>query len=491
MNRFDIYWELKKRISLINDNDLKERVEAYISPIYLFTIKCVEDTTDKKFSELDFFNKLKSLPIKINEKLKNIKERKEKRKAAFHTIQILKPTDIILYPVEPTHLNQMLPVSSKLPKEKYLFVTDRLLIYKSLIKIGEICFFINHTQDKNIEEKQCRKNYTKELTNFIDKLVPISKIETWVAYINDLLTVHFDNLEEQTKILLSTTKPKKMIVGYDITPEGRLSTLICKELGIESICIQHGSIAGEPLDGEHIVDNYLLYGEKVKEYLTKIGNNPSILKVFGAPYLDQQNIKIQKQQIIPKLKLNASNKTILIALSGPGHCTTYHHFNLIIRSIIEFAKNHPEYNFVFKLHRKDNKRYYMDILKEFEMNIPVIEFEDINFPRNIFSWLKEVDVLITGSSTVALEAMLVECPVITIDYLNEYKDIDFIDNNCTFHVKREKEIEGMLSKILKGTDSNFFSRIQLNAKNFINQYFYSETKTTSERIADWLIQRKL
>jgi UDP-N-acetylglucosamine 2-epimerase len=288
---------------------------------------------------------------------------------------------------------------------------------------------------------------------------------------------------------MNIIRPFKCVIGYDITPEGRISVEICHNLNIESVCIQHGSIAGEPLDGEHIVDSYILYGFKAKKYLEGIGNKSESLKVFGAPYLDKELFDFRKDSSLFKiLELNQNRKTLLVALSGPGHCTTMEHFNEIVRSLVLFAKNNPSNNLIFKLHRKDSIHNYNRIFKGLGFSCPLIDSKDHRFPMDIFYWLNNTDLLITGSSTVALEAMLRNKPVVTIDYKNQYRNVDFIETNCTYHITKEIELRDIIYEAL---NSNETDKINANARAYINEYFYTEEKSASARIAEWLLKREL
>ena len=487
MDRFKIFLRFKDGISNSINHDISEILNIFITPLYLYAISCIESKTEKKFGELSFFEKIKVLPKKFQAKTDLYEENKLKQKA-LKLNKVFEKKQVLFYPVEPTHLKQMVPVSNELSKKDFTYVTDRIKIWKLISQNGIDCHFLDLSK-KVINEQEFNIDTLNIVLEQIWKNInPVFVSNEWISFAKNLIVNKYPALESVFTELLDEVNPKKVVVGYDTTPEGRLMTVLCKKRGIESVCIQHGSIAGEPLDGEHIVDNYILYGEKVKEYLIGIGNNPQNLHIFGAPYLDDLNSsKSEKTNFIEELGLDADMKTVLIALSGPGHCTTFEHFRRIVSSIITSANALTDYNFVFKLHRKDSKSNYSKLLKGVNRKIAVIEASDKTITNDIFTWLKAVDVLITGSSTVALEAMLLKVPVLTIDYLVEYQGIDFIEEGCTFHVDKESMLVYVLSGILNQMDGVSYSRIQNNAKEYINKYFYQTDISASKRIADWLI----
>jgi hypothetical protein len=451
-----------------------------ISPLYLFAILCIENRLENFFWELSLVDKLKSLPGRMSDKFSQFYTRWRMKNArtvlntkSVHTI-------IVFYPVEPTHLRQMLPVSNLLPSEAYVYITDRLNIYLQLIQSGITCLLIPITPDTQT------KNFDYSVLG--EFIIPQESVTKWEAFCQLQVETKYSSLEKSISQAMNILRPLKCVIGYDITPEGRIAVDICHYLNIESVCIQHGSIAGEPLDGEHIVDSYLLYGMQAKEYLEGIGNKSASLKVFGAPYLDKELFESERDKTTLKiLGLNENQKTLLVALSGPGHCTTMDHFNEIVGSLVLFAKNHPSINLIFKLHRKDSIQNYKRIFKELRYSCPLIDSKDQRFPVDIFYWLNNTDVLITGSSAVALEAMLKFKPVITIDYHNQYQNIDYIEMGCTYHIKRKEQLADMILNVLAIRESGEKDSIQTKAKHYADRYFYKEETPASERIAAWLL----
>jgi hypothetical protein len=480
LDRFSIYKKLISNLNDVENNKLKANLLIMISPLYLAAIKYVENNLERNFKDLTLKQKIIIFPSKLSAKVKNLKLRITQNSALTISNENSSKGKIIFFPVEPTHLRQMIPVSNQLNPNDYYYITDRINLYKDLEKKLIPVRFISQIND-------C-KNSNFDFTPLGNGIIPENLNTIWNSYCLYLIETKLPSLSKTISNALNIIQPRKLVIGYDITPEGRFCVHLAKKMNIPTICIQHGSIAGEPLDGEHIVDSYLLYGKKAMDYLIKIGNEKSKLKVFGAPYLDELNFdKSQRVDLLNSLSLKAQNKTILIALSGPGHCTSVGHFDQIVSSIVKLAKNNSKINFIFKLHRKDNKLNYEKIFTEIGFSCPVIEAVNTNFSNDIFFWLNAVDVLITGSSTVALEAMLKNIPVITVDYKNEYRNIDFIEEGCTYHVIEEAELETNLLNALDSIGNTEDNPIRLAAKNYINEYFFTAANSTSSRIASWLI----
>ena len=77
-----------------------------------------------------------------------------------------------------------------------------------------------------------------------------------------------------------------------------------------------------------------------------------------------------------------------------------------------------------------------------------------------------------------------QIPVVTLDYMNEYQDVDFIDLGATVHVKTE-------AKLFEAAQNMFYSPEKFNdtkerATQYIESYYYKPNGKASERVADYL-----
>src|SRR4029079_7481214 len=125
---------------------------------------------------------------------------------------------------------------------------------------------------------------------------------------------------------------------------------------------------------------------------------------------------------------------ILVATSGPGHRISHEHHQVVIANLARLSAEFPDVPLVVKLHRKDRLEYYQQALDRRHRLILVRE-ESSGFPRGIFEWLSGCSVVLTGASPVAVEAMLMDVPVVTMDFCQEIRGVDFIDAGATTHVQ--------------------------------------------------------
>ena len=142
--------------------------------------------------------------------------------------------------------------------------------------------------------------------------------------------------------------------------------------------------------------------------------------------------------------------------------------------------------FIFKLHRKDNKKYYEEILSSDSSNYVIITNNLFGLTNDIYTWLQGCDFLITVSSAAAAEAMLMEVPVVTIDIENSFKDISFIKQGATSHTRNihelSKSVEGIINKKIPDESK------KKSIKVFLNENYFAIDGRSSNRCSEEIIK---
>ena len=475
-------------------------LDLLVSPLYLAGIQAENKAINEvKPSHIQPVKKkisqfTKHLSVYLRDSLQSSFQNRNRNKLAQSNNTQNTKVDIVFWPTESTHLDQQIPVAKILAEKAvpFNFITNKINIYKNIRQVGFNAQFIDlkpeliPTIHFDITElcNQISHNNLQGSTSIVDRKV-IDVICIKICNVFDTVLTFMGHTFQFIDIM----KPRIVVVGNDITLEGRVATRICQEIGINSACIMHGSIAGELWHGLHIVDNYFVYGQKAKDYLIALRIQPQNLIVSGAPYIDR--LSVVKKSVYPmlrkKLCLKNEDGFVLLTLSKPGYCPSYQHFNCIVESIVKLSTNKPEIDIIAKLHRGDNKKNYSKIMGHYpDSRLHIVENGIKGFPKNIFDWLNECKLVITGASTVAIEAMLMKVPVITVDYMNEYQKVDFIDMGATVHVRTETNFFEAVPEVFYSPEK--FNNITGKASQYIESYFYKPDGKASKRIADHLVQ---
>lgn len=492
VNRFEIFTELKRLVEF-GDPYFEKRIfnpfQVMISQLFIETVIIINNNETNLTNDLD-----RKLNINYFEKIKlHLKYLKDNIIYYPKLHNKDKNYSILFFPTEPTHLDQLKPVFQTLEKHNndFLIVTNKLPIYRILKTDFNSIFLpkslLSYNKQETIQLKRLCKKIAEDFVQHPVIQLPLNEIYNTIEHEIETIV----NQYYQFELLIKKYKPQKVFVGNDTTREGRLLTVLVKRYKeIKSYCIMHGSITGEPLDTYHQVDCFFLYGEAAMEDLISKGMSVSNLKISGAPYLDnflmEGNNGIN-QILSEKLKLNNEKPYILITNSGPGHSTSHEHYQKTLHCIFETASQFTNIQWIIKLHRKDDMTNFKNVIAQYpNHSIQIISSHEQGYPSSIFSWLHGATCLLTGVSTVAIEAMALNIPVVTMDFMNEFTNVDFIEKEATIHVSTQQELKEAISNLV--TNKNVYITKLENSKLYAQQYFHKDSIKSSEIIVNELLE---
>lgn len=389
---------------------------------------------------------------------------------------------IVFLPTHPTHVGQQVPVADALGAlgADFIFVVQHEEVYRYLKDLGVRPVFAQKLWMREMTDGESkgrrlgeRLSRIQQDVSYFPNLVGVDRKKLWdllLVTIVRLFPTVCKNLALQHAIR-TTIQPRVILPGNVVTVEGRVAARLAQRAGIVVDSIMHGAIGGgEPLDRENIGDKFFVFGESSRDELVKMGVDPALPAVVGAPYLHRklQRGRQPSDYLLKRLGLPAGAKIVLLLTSGPGHCTSIQHYTEIIESVLRISEALPNIYFIAKLHQKDRRAYYEKIQTRLGRGrLRVFEYGKIK--ADIFSWLRISTAIITTTSTVALEAMTVHVPVITVDLKNEFMDVDFIDAGATIHVKTELELAQAIVHIDGQTENHAATMRRANA--FISRAF--------------------
>jgi hypothetical protein len=287
--------------------------------------------------------------------------------------------------------------------------------------------------------------------------------------------------------LTHTSSGGLLVVGNDITPEGRVLVRQFGRQKRQTAALMHGFInVNDPMHWEHIVHYFLVYGPQNRRQMSRIGFPEDRLIVCGAPHLDNRPTQTGQPHpmLVAKVGWDKAPRALL-ALSGPGHSVSQAHHERIIEAIHQLAVEYPQVVFAAKLHRKDRPTYYQTVQARFpNVHLPVMAHGAPDVPESIFDWLQGCSVILTGASTVALEAMVMSVPVITVDLMDELGGVDFIEAGATLHARTLSELRSHLESVLN--EDSCLQQTRQKADQLIFDTFYHLDGQATRRSADAL-----
>lgn len=392
------------------------------------------------------------------------------------------PVEVLFCPSNHTHVTAMLPVAKCLSTQaKYAFATNKPVLHAWLRAEQQKPTFVM-LRDSNVisqydEGTTCKprcyiRTQVEEMLRKFFATVNLG--ERTAQLLIEAVSTHYwaaSGAIDAAERLIRDFVPKVIVVGNDLSTEGRAICRVARASGIPTLVPAHGSILGESTHGMHIADILTVYGENHRNTLVGLGTPAEAVVIVGAPYLDHQCL--EKRSIDRSLSNQCSVGNapwVLVANSGPGHSISLHHHKLTIEHIYKVAQANERLHFVVKLHKKDHPRYYANCPAELRRRFHVIRHGTQGYPTSIFDWIAGASAVLTGASTVALEAMLMKVPVITMDFYNELAKVEFIRAGTTIHVTSLSELGEAVQRVpfVDGVPT----QVQSNAAEYIHREFY-------------------
>jgi hypothetical protein len=279
--------------------------------------------------------------------------------------------------------------------------------------------------------------------------------------------------------------PRAVVVGNDLTRDGRIAARLASAVGVPSFSVQHGSISGNPLHGHHAADRVLVFGENARQTLLGLGIAPERIAVTGDPAdaaARHEDGAPPMRDILHALGLARPDQpVVLIATSGPGHLVSRAHHERIAAALVGLSQALPEAVFVAKLHPKDRIAYYPAEPARLHLIAP----DDARFPPEVLydldRWLNTISCMITTGSTAALDAMRAGVPVVTLDLTGELGAIDFIAAGATTHVTDASALSDAVRTLITTPAAHTAARTRGDA--FYARHAYTTTPGRPDGLA--------
>lgn len=396
----------------------------------------------------------------------------------------------IFCPREPTHVRVQAPVARELVKRQIesIFFANETKTARHLRAAG-----VPFSMMRKIPRRHClsaraegekRKNILLKSEMDFKTIVPNETLRS--ALVTQLPRAC--EIVETAYLMLEQFSPQVLMIGNDLTAEGRALAILAKDYKVKTATMMHGALGTNPMKGLHVVDKILVYGPTHRCDLVSSGISEERITVCGAPYLDAPFPAYTpvSSKIRSFLNLAPGERYVLVATSGPGYSVSLSHHRKIIRALMELSAAMPQIKFVAKLHRKDRLEHYSSA--DFQVSksrVIVVPNDHPALPSDIFEWLRSACVLLTGGSTTAIEAMALDIPVITMDFADELGHVDFINEKATLHAKSAEELRRKLDDVL--LQSIEARRTLLTARKFVEGQFGNVDGRSSLRCADAIV----
>lgn len=295
----------------------------------------------------------------------------------------------------------------------------------------------------------------------------------------DMFDAFLDTVEAYEGVKLHF-KPNLIFVGYDVTLQGSTVVLLAKKDAVLTATIQHGSNRSPDLRYSSAQYNFVFGPEYQQRLEAQTAGRIEVLAVGSTKYEKYSDSEF-RATIHPELLGHQNLPPWLVALSGTGHAVSLKNHKAIITALEQAIAANPEEQFVIKLHPKDDEGHY-EALRQLA-NVLIVNPNGALGHIDLADWIKLCKVMITGASASALEAFILEKPVITIDLNDELGATDFISEGVSFHCTNAEQLNHSINLIKE--DGKALAVRKRLIQDFLSKYFCDFSIPASKRIAEW------
>lgn len=209
---------------------------------------------------------------------------------------------------------------------------------------------------------------------------------------------------EELRQIIRVTRPELVIVGNDRWWLGMAAVLVAREEGIPTLAVQDGVAWDTPIWTSATADHVAVNGNQLEGFLRERGVSPGQLSVVGQPRYDAYSPEAAtrvRPGVRSRLGLADDQCAVLFA-TQPNQDASY------VSRIVEAILAIPDVRLLLRPHPSTSTRARARIA-QFMNGDRVLSAAD----GDIFDFIAASDVVVVQNSTVALEAALLNRPVIT------------------------------------------------------------------------------
>jgi UDP-N-acetylglucosamine:LPS N-acetylglucosamine transferase len=294
--------------------------------------------------------------------------------------------------------------------------------------------------------------------------------------------------------IIDNAKPMSVFLTCEYCGIHKHLSYISNLRGVPIFALQHGNIYPNhkgyiyPKDIKNIMKNVLphytfVFSEYVKDLLT----NNSIYKdnnviISGNPRYDiffySDNI-FSKMEIIKKYDLPKNKNVILWTTQCQGLSVEENKKNF--KAVFETMQTIKDTTLIIKQHPREGEKY-TKMIKEYQNDYMI---NAILTPKDsdTYELLFICDLMITKTSTTAMEAVALNKPVIILNLSGEPDPVEYVKEGVALGVYKEEDLKSAIEKLLRDD-----SELIKNRKKYIERYLYTIDGKATERVVNLITQ---
>lgn len=265
-----------------------------------------------------------------------------------------------------------------------------------------------------------------------------------------------------------------IVMASDFHHTGRLIALVGAQMGVPSLVVQHGATMEIDAFGPVTATRMAVWGDISRQWLVDHGAQADRLVVTGPPQFDQLTQRKKTEQlrglVCQRLGLDPDQVVLTLAV-----------IQLAGREMVETALEAMEvltdFQLVVKLHPGErDEAQLMDLVMGLGLpNAIAVKHFDIH------DLLEISDVVIVWQSTVGLEALILDKPLIAFQF-DMPAPVPFAEYGAAVQVRSAEELVNAVRRIL--TDKELQATLAQGRDSFVRSYIGEADGHATDRVIE-------
>jgi glycosyltransferase involved in cell wall biosynthesis len=220
-------------------------------------------------------------------------------------------------------------------------------------------------------------------------------------------------------------------------------------------------------------DKKAAMGEIIKNLYIESGVDPERIVITGVAHFDQlfNRNKEQDKQVLAKSGIDPNEKTILFTTDNITLSETKEMLTGVISAVLKMN----DVQLVIKVHPREDAEPYQEIAKKYrDSSIHVVKDTDL------YALISNCELLVTKFSTTALEAMMVDKPVVTINLSGQPTPVPYAEEGAALGVFRHEDIEQAIQKALYDEETRY--KLKAGRDKFVRRWAGEPDGKAAQRI---------
>jgi hypothetical protein len=274
---------------------------------------------------------------------------------------------------------------------------------------------------------------------------------------------------------LSTLRPAVIVTGNNYDWRFKAVAALAKKMEIPTLNSLDGFGVESALFSIGGAQYQCAVSEEMATSMRNRGVPSEAIHVVGLPKYDRlARLNSESPVVVPENLYIDLQRTVIVVTSH--HYIDRNTKEKMIRCILEVAAEHPNFQFVFKLHPDERDGLVASIIEEFGLSSTVQVCRDVDV---IDVLLLASVVAVFGASSCGVEAIALKKPTLIIDFSGRRLQLPYLEDGAALGVERASEFSPALFRVLN--DEITRARLAAEGAHFVARYLGRVDGLAAER----------